>query len=92
MTNAGRLLELHRAPRSPHVAQPAPATTPRPDPLDLLTPERVSELLKVPVSTVYALCREERIPHLRVGRRIVFERSSLGAWVRENLVQCRRAA
>jgi hypothetical protein len=41
---------------------------------------------------VYALCREERIPHLRVGRRIVFERSSLGAWVRENLVQCRRAA
>ena len=79
-------------PRSPHVAQPAPATTPRPDPLDLLTPERVSELLKVPVSTVYALCREERIPHLRVGRRIVFERSSLGAWVRENLVQCRRAA
>ena len=35
--------------------------------------------VKVPVSTVYALCREERIPHLRVGRRIVFERSSLGA-------------
>jgi excisionase family DNA binding protein len=47
----------------------------------------VSELLKVPTSTIYALCRERRIPHLRVGRRIVFERAALMDWVRAHLVE-----
>ena len=53
----------------------------------MLTPERVSELLKVPTGTAYALCRERRIPNLRVGWRIVFERAALMDWVRAHLVE-----
>ncbi|WP_353862728.1 helix-turn-helix domain-containing protein [Svornostia abyssi] len=38
------------------------ARRPARDELDLLTPEDVARLLKVPTSTVYGLCREARIP------------------------------
>lgn len=56
------------------------------DPLDLLTPQRVADLLKVPKSTVYALCREQRIPHMRVGRRLVFQRDALAVWITASTV------
>lgn len=56
------------------------------DPLDLLTPDDVAGLLKVPKSTVYALCRERRIPFVKVGRRYVFQRAALAAWIDEQLV------
>lgn len=63
------------------------ARRPARDELDLLTPEDVARLLKVPTSTVYGLCREARIPHLKIGRRIVFERSTLREWVRSQIVR-----
>jgi excisionase family DNA binding protein len=75
------------APRLTSMASHGLSSVPAADPLDMLTPERVSELLKVRTSTVYALCRDRRIPHLRVSRRIDFERAALMDRVRAHLVE-----
>jgi excisionase family DNA binding protein len=55
----------------------------------LLTADDAAELLRVRRSTVYELARTRRLPHVRVGRRILFVRSDLAAWVAANRVQPR---
>ena len=55
----------------------------------LLTADDAAELLRVRRSTVYELARTRRLPHVRVGRRILFVRSDLAAWVVANRVQVR---
>jgi len=45
----------------------------------LLTAVDVSELLRVPVSTVYELARSGRLPCLRIGRAVRFSREDLEA-------------
>lgn len=52
----------------------------------LLTPREVAELLRIPKSTVYELARTRRIPHLKVGRRILFEEKTLTEWVASRLI------
>ena len=52
----------------------------------LLTADDAAALLRVRRSTVYELARTRRLPHVRVGRRILFVRSDLAAWVVENRV------
>jgi excisionase family DNA binding protein len=52
----------------------------------LLTADDAAELLRVRRSTVYELARTRRLPHIRVGRRILFVRSDLAAWVAANRV------
>lgn len=47
----------------------------------LLTAAEVSTILRVPRSTVYELARSRRIPFLKVGRRTLFEPSTLRAWI-----------
>lgn len=39
----------------------------------LLTAAEVSEILRIPRSTVYELARSRRIPFLKVGRRTLFD-------------------
>lgn len=56
----------------------------------LLTADEVSELLRVPRSTVYELTRSQRIPYLKVGRRTLFEPAALQAWVSDQTVRPRR--
>lgn len=52
----------------------------------LLTAAEVSEILRVPRSTVYELARERRIPFLKVGRRTLFDPELLREWIaRQNL-------
>lgn len=60
-------------------------TTPR-----LLTAAEVSELLRVPRSTVYELTRTRRIPFLKVGRRTLFDPQLLREWITRQTVQPRR--
>lgn len=60
-------------------------TTPR-----LLTAAEVSELLRVPQSTVYELTRTRRIPFLKVGRRTLFDPQLLREWITRQTVQPRR--
>ena len=55
----------------------------------LLTADDAAELLRVRRSTVYELARTRRLPHVRVGRRILFVRSDLAAWVVANRVSPR---
>lgn len=52
----------------------------------LLTADDAAALLRVRRSTVYELARNRRLPHVRVGRRILFVRSDLAAWVLANRV------
>lgn len=47
----------------------------------LLTADDAAELLRLRRSTVYELARNRRLPHVRVGRRILFVRSDLAAWI-----------
>lgn len=49
---------------------------------DLLTLHEVSEILKVPKSTIYKLARERRLPGHKVGKHWRFVREELEAWVR----------
>ena len=56
----------------------------------LLTAAEVSELLRVPRSTVYELTRTRRIPFLKVGRRTLFDPHLLREWITRQTVQPRR--
>ena len=52
----------------------------------LLTAAEVSEILRVPRSTVYELARARRIPFLKVGRRTLFDPELLREWIaRQNV-------
>ena len=55
----------------------------------LLTADEVAALLRVPRSTVYELTRSRRLPFIKVGRRTLFVRLDLDAWVIENRVSPR---
>jgi excisionase family DNA binding protein len=56
----------------------------------LLTADEVAALLRVPRSTVYELTRSRRLPFIKVGRRTLFVRLDLEAWVVDNLTKPRR--
>lgn len=71
----------------PH--QNAAATTRTPLSEPLLTAEEVASLLRVPRSAVYELTRTRRLPHIKVGRRTLFVRVDLDAWVVANRVMPR---
>jgi excisionase family DNA binding protein len=52
----------------------------------LLTAAEVSQILRVPRSTVYELARSRRIPFLKVGRRTLFEPETLRQWIKQQTV------
>ena len=56
----------------------------------LLTADEVAALLRVPRSTIYELTRTRRLPHIKVGRRTLFVRVDLDAWVMSQRVTPRR--
>jgi excisionase family DNA binding protein len=56
----------------------------------LLTADEVAALLRVPRSTVYELTRSRRLPFVKVGRRTLFARVDLDAWVVANRVTPRQ--
>jgi excisionase family DNA binding protein len=47
----------------------------------LLTAEQVSEILQVPERWVYQGARDGRIPHVKLGRYVRFEREQIEEWV-----------
>ena len=53
------------------------------EPGDLLTYAEVAKRLKVEVCTLYRWVRESRIPHVRLGTRVVrFDPAELRKWAR----------
>jgi excisionase family DNA binding protein len=48
----------------------------------LLTARDVAQLLSMRVDYVYALAREDRIPHLKFGRTLRFRAEAIEEWLR----------
>ena len=55
------------------------------DDFELLTVREGATLLRLPVSSVYELVRNRRLPFVRIGRRIFFVRGELIRWVRQEM-------
>ena len=54
---------------------------------DLLTYAEAGELLNLKAGTLYALVSQNRVPHVRLGRRLVrFSRGDLETWLRQHAV------
>ena len=59
---------------------------------ELITYEQVSKMLGLAKGTVYALVHQNRIPHIRLGRRLVrFDPTALREFVDEHRVEARDA-
>lgn len=52
----------------------------------IMKPVEVAEYLKIPVSTLYKLCQEGKIPAMRVGKHWRFRKEQINRWLDENLV------
>lgn len=46
-----------------------------------LTTEEVAKYLGVSRDLVYKLCREKKIPHIKIGARIMFKISTIDKWL-----------
>jgi excisionase family DNA binding protein len=54
---------------------------------ELLTYGQVSRRLRLPLGTLYALVHDARIPHVRLGIRLVrFRRSDIERWLADRTV------
>ncbi|MDD5368165.1 MAG: helix-turn-helix domain-containing protein [Anaerolineaceae bacterium] len=51
------------------------------EPADILTIEEVAAYLRIPVSSVYKLAQEGKIPAQKVGRHWRFHRLTLEKWI-----------
>lgn len=59
----------------------------------MLTYKDAAKLVGVKLGTVYAMVSQRRIPHVRLGRRLVrFPRSELMRWLNERLVAAENAS
>lgn len=52
----------------------------------LMKPEEVCAILRVPVRMVYRMVREGRLPAIRVGRLMRFQKSEMSAFTSGSLV------
>ena len=57
--------------------EPKPTT----EPTEVLNAEEVAVFLRVDRKTVYDYANRNQIPHRRLGRRLLFSRSALVAWL-----------
>ena len=55
-------------------------------PSELLVTAEAAALLRIDERHVRRLVRSERLPHVRLGRQLLFRRESLLAWLREREV------
>lgn len=50
---------------------------------ELMTAEEVSEYLRLPLSTVYKLVQDKKIPGFKVGKHWRFRKETFHAWIKE---------
>lgn len=50
---------------------------------ETITADEVAQILGLSTWSIYDLVRQRAIPHIRVGRRVLFRRSSILNWVDE---------
>jgi excisionase family DNA binding protein len=54
---------------------------------EMLTYAQAASLINMKLGTLYALVAQKRVPHVRLGRRLVrFSRGELNAWLRRHAV------
>jgi excisionase family DNA binding protein len=53
----------------------------RPEPSDVMTADEVARLLRLDRKTVYDAAGRGRMPHRRIGKRLVFSRAALLDWL-----------
>ena len=51
------------------------------EPSDIMTIEEVADYLRIPISSVYKLAQEGRIPAQKVGRHWRFHRPTITQWI-----------
>lgn len=51
--------------------------------IEVLTADEVAAMLRVNRKTIYEAAQRGDIPHRRLGRRLVFERGAVLAWLRQ---------
>jgi excisionase family DNA binding protein len=49
-----------------------------------LTAQEVADILNISIDTVYKLTRQNEIPHVTIGRRVLFRRESIEQWLKDN--------
>jgi excisionase family DNA binding protein len=55
------------------------------DEFELLTADEAAQLIRLPRSSVYELARNQRIPCVRIGRRVLFVRAQLVKWLLDEM-------
>jgi excisionase family DNA binding protein len=50
---------------------------------EFLTAEEVAEYLRLPLSTVYKLVQDKRLPGFKVGKHWRFRKETFEEWIRE---------
>jgi excisionase family DNA binding protein len=54
---------------------------------ELLSYEQAAKLLNIKLGTLYCMVAQQRIPHIRLGKRLVrFPRTALQSWLEEHSV------
>jgi excisionase family DNA binding protein len=56
---------------------------------DLLKPTQISQMLSVPVSTIYYWIHIQFIPYIKIGRYVRFHQASIIKWLSEREVKPR---
>ena len=46
---------------------------------DILTVDEIVKILRVSRQTIYVMCKEEKIPHFKVGTKLRFKKSDIDA-------------
>jgi excisionase family DNA binding protein len=55
---------------------------------ELLTYSEAAKMLNLKLGTLYCLVAQSRVPHVRLGRRLVrFSRAELDEWLRQHRVE-----
>ncbi|MAT42785.1 MAG: DNA-binding protein [Anaerolineaceae bacterium] len=54
---------------------------------EFLTAEEVAEYLRLPLSTVYKLAQDKRLPGFKVGKHWRFRKDTIQKWIKEQEVK-----
>jgi excisionase family DNA binding protein len=52
---------------------------------DVLKADEISSWLRIPISTVYKLCLEGKIPGTKIGRHWRFDRKDIEVWFKNRI-------
>lgn len=57
-----------------------------------LTAQEVADYIGVHLETIYTMVRQKEIPHIRVRRRILFNRETIDTWMHDQEINsCKEA-